>query len=519
MRPPRTRPIQNLCDIIEEVNTTSALCLYAPEPLRDVISQRPEGVMGLREVRLGTRTARGPDSRARFLNDSSTQDRTQSVIQSAGFSRLPAWKAMKTLSNSSSGPTIIRTVTATVLLLNLVGLPLGASAEAETQPGQWNRRLHPVLETDLAPELGGYMLLNNDTILVPTFRNGHEVKIAVHELSTGAHDSIIVMVHGVFSWSGTWHCVVPELAKNHDIWLIDLPGCGWSDKPHPRKLAADGYSPQALADRVMQAVESRLAKRRVGGATPRVWLVGHSLGSTILLRAVMMPELRQRHAGTLDAVAGLVLLCPCDTGLTSVPPAFQPLLSIKGWQVTVGHWLGVLRKEISQAVLDGYDDPRRATEEEVELLIALLRRPACRLALVAMLRQAVPFDEESQRLDWPEAEHCGGYYSQIKEPCLIVWGERDEVLPESTGHKIKDKIPGAELIELPRCGHSIPRECPRRVSTIIDDFITQKALAGRLDPATKGQGIPGQQALAVGSKRPVQTDRGKFNGLTVGVKQ
>jgi len=278
----------------------------------------------------------------------------------------------------------------------------------------------------------------------------------------------------VFSWSGIWRYVVPGLVEEHDVWLIDLPGCGWSDKPHPKKLAPDGYSPAALADRVMQAVASRLEVRRAQGSDPRVYLVGHSLGSTILLWAAMLPNLQERHAQTLDAVDRLVLLCPFDTGVISVPPSFESIIKLKGWQVTIGRAFGLVRKQTRQAVEIGYHHRDRATQEESAMLASIIERPACRRALQAMLLAAVPWDPETGRPDWEEVDRLTALYGMIDKPCLVVWGERDEVLNECMGHKIKDKIPDAQLLELACCGHSSPRECPRKGSEAINAFASDR---------------------------------------------
>src|SRR5262245_30473089 len=108
----------------------------------------------------------------------------------------------------------------------------------------------------------GYEQLRRTTTLVPTDRSNRIVQVAVHELGFGDRDSLIILVHGGLADSDTWRYVASELARDHDVWLVDLPGCGASDKPHPRWLEGDGYSPTALADRVLQAIAARLDARR-----------------------------------------------------------------------------------------------------------------------------------------------------------------------------------------------------------------------------------------------------------------
>ncbi|MCB1128214.1 MAG: alpha/beta hydrolase, partial [Verrucomicrobiae bacterium] len=320
-----------------------------------------------------------------------------------------------------------------------------------------------------------YDALDRQLHLVPTDRNGHIVNVAVHELRGKATGSVVVLIHGCLSNHETWQFVAPCLARFHEVWLIDLPGCGDSDKPRPKDLPPDGYSPVAMADRVMEALTARLEARRLQGQpVPALHLVGHSLGGSVVLRMVMEPELRERYPDTLARVDDLLLMAPCDVGLNAPVPAFLPIVDLKSWQVTVGNWLGMVRQRTYSSVAGGYNIRNRALREDAELLHAILSNRDTRQALQAMLEQAVPWDRETLRPEWPEIERQKSLYDNIDRPCLIVWGQRDEVLPEWMGHHLRDEIPGAQLVELALCGHSIPREWPDKAAAIIEDFIRER---------------------------------------------
>ena len=360
---------------------------------------------------------------------------------------------------------------AILLVSTLTSVPAATTAESHPCRIKLQGGLRSVVDIpDLRELWEQWVLLPKSTTRVLTVRSEHQVNVAVHELGTGHNNSIVVLVHGIMSSHELWGFVVPGLTNRHDVWLVDLPGCGWSDKPHPKNLAPDGYSPAALADRVMQAIGSKLREREAAGGHPRVLLVGHSLGGTIVLRSLMEPELRAAHADTLDAVAGVAVLSPCDVGLPAPIRCLQAIVDLKPWEATLGRWLGLIRKSTDQCVIEGYFNPERATQEESAMLASIIERPPSRRALQAMLRQAVPWDPETGRPDWEEVERLTALYGIIDKPCLVVWGERDEVLNECMGHKIKDKIPGAQLLELTCCGHSSPRECPRKVSETINVF-------------------------------------------------
>ena len=59
------------------------------------------------------------------------------------------------------------------------------------------------------------------------------------------------------------------------------------------------------------------------------------------------------------------------------------------------------------------------------------------------------------RFAWqfPDDPKLAGYLYRVKVPTLIVWGERDGVVPPSHGRAYQAEIAGAELAILPDCGH------------------------------------------------------------------
>ena len=72
-------------------------------------------------------------------------------------------------------------------------------------------------------------------------------------------------------------------------------------------------------------------------------------------------------------------------------------------------------------------------------------------AIQAMLKARQVF----ARFAWqfPDNPKLGGYLYRVKVPTLLVWGERDGVVPVSHGQAYQAEISGAELVILPRSGH------------------------------------------------------------------
>ena len=61
--------------------------------------------------------------------------------------------------------------------------------------------------------------------------------------------------------------------------------------------------------------------------------------------------------------------------------------------------------------------------------------------------------------------------SQINRPTLIVWGERDKILPKSMAEKFVKKIPNSRYVMIPEAGHLPHEESPEDFVTVVLDFL------------------------------------------------
>src|SRR5262245_56238620 len=146
------------------------------------------------------------------------------------------------------------------------------------------------------------------------------VKVAIHQMEKPGHDKLIVFIHGVFSDSTAWRFIAGDLAADHDLWLVDLPGCGESDKPDPAKMGREGYTPTDLASPGLDAIRDRLAAR---GGDQRFCIVAHSLGAMVALRMFADERVRARHGDVLARVDRMILSAPVDVELHRPDPFFE----------------------------------------------------------------------------------------------------------------------------------------------------------------------------------------------------
>src|SRR5262249_42267904 len=65
--------------------------------------------------------------------------------------------------------------------------------------------------------------------------------------------------------------------------------------------------------------------------------------------------------------------------------------------------------------------------------------------------------------------------SQIRMPTLLVWGERDRLVPASIAEDWERLLPDAQLVRLP-CGHVPTWETPRELSAVVRSFLDDQVV-------------------------------------------
>lgn len=68
-------------------------------------------------------------------------------------------------------------------------------------------------------------------------------------------------------------------------------------------------------------------------------------------------------------------------------------------------------------------------------------------------------------------ERLEEFLEEVKTPTLIIWGEKDDVLPVKDAYEIKEKIKNSELKIIPKAKHSPHREVPEELAEIIISFL------------------------------------------------
>jgi pimeloyl-ACP methyl ester carboxylesterase len=68
--------------------------------------------------------------------------------------------------------------------------------------------------------------------------------------------------------------------------------------------------------------------------------------------------------------------------------------------------------------------------------------------------------------------------SELNVPVAVVAGARDRIVPLAAARELADRIPGAELVTVPRAGHLVPVDAPEILAGVIRRYAAAAAGGG-----------------------------------------
>lgn len=243
--------------------------------------------------------------------------------------------------------------------------------------------------------------------------------LKVHSTTLGRGTTTVMLVHGYTCDESTWSEQVPELAKQHRVITLDLPGHGKSDVPGVERFSMDLFA------RAVEAV-------RAESGADRVVLVGHSMGTPVILRYA---RLYPQHVASLVFVDGVMLAGPSASG---------------------------------RGATMGGPDGSKNREAMIQRFFVAGTPPAVREKVLHMMLGA------------PEATAVGAMNATFEQAGLTEQIPNIPVLAIYAGSPLAgrdvvlSKFPAAEYIQVAGTGHFLMLEQPVEFNRILLEFLSRQ---------------------------------------------
>jgi pimeloyl-ACP methyl ester carboxylesterase len=274
-------------------------------------------------------------------------------------------------------------------------------------------------------------------------------KVTTVELNPNGRTTLL-FIHGLGSNLKFWRYQLDAFAaEKYRVVAFDMLGYGKSDKP-----ATFPYTMDAMADVVRELAEAIDADRPI--------LIGHSMGGHVAMTFAIRFPVR---------LSALVLASPAGFEAFS---RREKAWFRKGYSTALIKGAGedAIWKNIRQ---NNFNRWRSEYEWLVEERVRVARGPEFDQYAYANVKSVQGLTET----DFVR-ENLGA----IKAPTLIVYGDRDRLIPNPFMHGGstrqvmelgRDGIAGSELVALDGCGHMIQMDCAERYNQGVRDFLARVA--------------------------------------------
>lgn len=250
--------------------------------------------------------------------------------------------------------------------------------------------------------------------------------LRVHVRDEGPRDApVLILLHGSNSDLQTWQPWVDRLGTRYRIVRFDQIGHGLTG-PNPTRDYSDAAFVGTL-DRLMRKLaigKFVLAGSSMGGGVAWRYALAHPerLNGLVLIDASGMPKTNDE--GT-----------PLAFRLARTPGPRELMLMITP------------RALIADGLRQSFGNPGLVTETMIDRYWELLRYPGNRQATL-------------DRFTTPRTPSDPASLAALRIPTLILWGQRDQLLPVSGARWFGDRIAGSKVVIYPDVGHLPMEEAP-----------------------------------------------------------
>lgn len=239
-----------------------------------------------------------------------------------------------------------------------------------------------------------------------------------YEIS-GKSGPYLVFIHGLGASNFCWRNIIPAFTGEYRVVTFDLWGFGASCKTMTQPMSLD------LQVEILDALLESLQIKKAN-------LICHSMGAQIALWYAL------KHPDKVDKIIAVAPACHPQIVSSHLPrfswiAKFTPLI--------------LNRKSIHRMLLRLLYDPSFVTEDMVDRYFAPYKDPHSHMSFAAALRILRDVRVFNQ-------------LGSLNKEVLILWGDRDRVVPLSYIKAMRNQMPHSQLQTIPTAGHLIFEDQP-----------------------------------------------------------
>ena len=251
----------------------------------------------------------------------------------------------------------------------------------------------------------------------------------------------VLLLHGIGRSLEDWGPQYPRLAGAHRVIALDLPGSGFSARaPEPTTL-------EVLARGVLETLDT------LGEPRP-LHVIGNSLGGAVAMQLLVLDPARVASLVLVDS-AGFGAEVALALRLLAVPV----LGELAGRRTTRGG-ARMLERLI-------FADRTLATTARIEHALAIAGQPDTSTVVLETTRALATF--RGVKPAW--RAQLTAAVAQHPRPTLVVWGDRDRIVPARHLESARRVLRHAETQLFTNAGHMPQLECPDAFAARVLAFI------------------------------------------------
>ena len=259
---------------------------------------------------------------------------------------------------------------------------------------------------------------------------------------------VVVLIHGLGDEADSWRHIIPLLnSRGYRVLAVDLPGFGRSVTQG--KISLENHA--AAVIRLLDAVE------QTSGLEKGVFLAGNSVGALVAETvALEKPEISR----------GLILIAGSIPGGPSNPGPFvlaKLLFSRKWYRAYQGNSI-----KAWDSLRPYYADLDGLPQEDKEFL---MQRVMARVESPTQERAYFETQSSLIRAYLTASSKFARLIPNYKGKILLLWGEKDKVMPISSAETFKALRSDIELELISGAGHLPQQEKPNETAWLMADFM------------------------------------------------